>query len=152
MPFPLQIVVLHCRGVQNKDNTEAYNLLLKTISLHFGGGALIHLHCFSGSSRIVDMWLENFPNIYFSFTKMVGGSTGDCARAVRKLHEGRLLIETDTPYFHFRGSRHSTPAVIGITAAELGRIHGVDWKAILEITRANPKKRLYVERRGPDVN
>ena len=85
-----RIVVLHCRGVQNEDNTEAYNLLLKTLSLRLGGGALFHLHCFSGSSRIVDMWLETFPNTYFSFTKMVGGFTGDCARAVRKLHVGRL--------------------------------------------------------------
>ena len=146
-----RIVVLHCRGVQNEDNTEAYNLLLKTLSLRLGCGALIHLHCFSGSSRIVDMWLETFPNTYFSFTKMVGSFTGDCARAVRKLHVGRLLIETDAPYVHFRGSRHSTPAVIGMTAAELGRIRGVDWKAILEITRANAK-RLYGERRGPDVD
>ena len=146
-----RIVVLHCRGVQNEDNTEAYNLLLKTLSLRLGCGALIHLHCFNGSSRIVDMWLETFPNTYFSFTKMVGSFTGDCARAVRKLHVGRLLIETDAPFFHFRGSRHSTLAVIGMTAAELGRIRGVDWKAILEITRANAK-RLYGERRGPDVD
>ena len=143
-----RIVVLHCRGVQN---TEAYNLLLKTLSLRLGCGALIHLHCFSGSSRILDMWLETFPNTYFSFTRMVGSFTGDCARAVRKLHVGRLLIETDAPYFHCRGSRHSTPAIIGMTAAELGRIRGVDWKAILEITRANAK-RLYGERRGPDVD
>ena len=146
-----RIVVLHCRGVQNEDNTEAYNLLLKTLSLRLGGGALIHLHCFSGSSRIVDMCLETFPNTYFSFTKMVGGFTGDCARAVRKLHVGRLLIETDAPYFHFRGSCHRTLEVIGMTAAELGRIRGVDWKAILEITRANAK-RLFGERRGPDVD
>ena len=146
-----RIVVLHCRGVQNEDNTEAYNLLLKTLSLRLGCGALIHLHCFNGSSRIVDMWLETFPNTYFSFTRMVGSFTGDCARAVRKLHVGRLLIETDAPYFHCRGSRHSTPAVIGMTAAELGKIRGVDWKAILEITRANAK-RLYGERRGPDVD
>ena len=146
-----RIVVLHCRGVQNEDNTEAYNLLLKTLSLRLGCGALIHLHCFCGSSRIVDMWLETFPNTYFSFTRMVGCFTGHCARVVRKLHVGRLLIETDAPYFHCRGSRHSTPAIIGMTAAELGRIRGVDWKAILEITRANAK-RLYGERRGPDVD
>ena len=82
---------------------------------------------------------------------MDGGFTSDCARAVRKLHEGRLLIETDTPYFHFRGSRYNTLAVIGMTAAELGRIRGVDWKAILKITRANPK-RLYVDQFGPDMN
>ena len=146
-----RIVVLHCRGVQNEDNTEAYNLLLKTLSLRLGCGALIHLHCFSGSSRTVDMWLETFPNTYFSFTRMVGSFTGDCASAVRKLHVGRLLIETDASYFRCRGSRHSTPAIIGMTAAELGRIRGVDWKAILEITRANAK-RLYGERRGPDVD
>ena len=71
-----------------EDNKEAYNLLLKTISLRLGSGVLIDLHCFSGSSRIVDMWFETFQNTYFSFSEMVGGFTGDCARAVQKLHEG----------------------------------------------------------------
>ena len=63
------ILVLHCRRMLNEGNTEAYNLLLKTISLCLGSGALIHLHCFSGSSRIVDIWLETFPSTYFSLTQ-----------------------------------------------------------------------------------
>ncbi|MEW8545084.1 MAG: TatD family hydrolase [Candidatus Thiodiazotropha sp.] len=132
--------MLHCRGMEKEDNTEAYNLLLKTLRCSLGQGALIHLHCFNGSQAVVDMWLANFPNTYFGFTRLVGSFSEEQARAARGLHEGRLLIETDAPYFPFGRSRHSSPAVIGMIAVDLAKIRGVDWQAILHVTRENTKR------------
>ena len=45
----------------------------------------------------------------------------------------------------------STLAVTGMRAAELGRIRGIDWKAILHVTRDN-EERLNGERRAPALD
>lgn len=146
-----KLIVLHCRGMENQDSGEAYNLLRMTLRCYVGAQTLMHLHCFSGGPSVVDRWLDAFPNTYFGFTKMVGGFTGELAQAVRDLHESRLLIETDAPYFHYLRNRHSTPAVIGMTAADLGKIRGSDWRAILTTTRENAK-RLYGQHRPPALD
>ena len=39
----------------------------------------------------------------------------------------------------------------GITTVELGRIRGIDLKAVLQVTRDNAK-RLYSERRAPALD
>ena len=121
-----ELLVLHCRGMKDKDNSEAYDLLCQSLQHCVGQGVLIHLHCFNGKPKVVKKWLEAFPNTYFGFTKMVGDFTGEYARAVQELHESRLLIETDAPYFHVNQNRHSTPAVIGMAAREMARIRGSD--------------------------
>ena len=147
-----KLVVLHCRGVPDQDNTEAYNLLRLALKYQLGQGTLMHLHCFNGTYQVVEKWLESFPNTYFGFTKMVGSLTGERARAVRELHEGRLLIETDAPYFRYGRSRNSSPAVIGMTAAELARVRGCsDWRALLYVTRENAK-RLYGRHQRPALD
>ena len=128
-----------------------HDLLCRSLQHCVGQGVLIHLHCFNSKPKVVKKWLEAFPNTYFGFTKMVGDFTGEYARAVQELHESRLLVETDDPYFHFNQNRHSTPAVIGMAARELARIRGSDWRAILNVTRANAK-RLYGERRPPALD
>lgn len=147
-----KLLVLHCRGMPNKDNTEAYDVLLKTLRYNLGTSTLMHLHCFNGSSAVVDRWLKHFKNTYFGFTKMVEDFSEDQIAAVRELHEGRLLIETDAPYFWYGTIRHSTPAVIGMTAAKLAKIRGCsDWRAILNITRQNTK-RLYGQHLPPELD
>lgn len=113
--------------MKDQDNTEAYDLLCQTLQNCLGMGVLIHLHCFDGGLEVVKQWLEAYPNSYFGFTNMVGTFTGEVARAVRELPEGRLLLETDAPYFHVGRNWHSTPSVIGTAAKELARIRGGDW-------------------------
>ena len=63
------VLVLHCRGLQNKDSSEAYQLR----------GSVpreqrIHLHCFNGTSRVVERWLEQFPRTMFGFTLLAENS------------------------------------------------------------------------------
>ena len=57
-----RIVVLHCRGVQNEDNTEAYNLLLKTLSLRLGCGALIKCNYLYTTEVSMHRDYHIFPN------------------------------------------------------------------------------------------
>ena len=147
-----KLLVLHCRGMPNKDNTEAYDVLLRTLRYNLGTSTLMHLHCFNGSSAVVDKWLKLFKNTYFGFTKMVENFNEEQIAAVRGLHEGRLLVETDAPYFRYGDDRHSTPAVIGMTAAKLAKVRGCsDWRALLNITRENAK-RLYGQHLPPALD
>lgn len=146
--FP-DLLVLHCRGMKDQDNTEAYDLLCRMLKNCLGMGVLIHLHCFNGGPEVVKQRLEAFPNIYFGFINMVGTFTGEVTRAVWELPEGCLLLETDASYFHIGRNWHCTPSVIVMAAKELARIRGGDWRAILNITRTNVK-RLY-GKRGPPI-
>ena len=147
-----KLLVLHCRGMPNKDNTEAYDVLLRTLRYNLGSSTLMHLHCFNGSSAVVDKWLRLFKNTYFGFTKMVENFNEEQIAAVRGLHEGRLLVETDAPYFRYGDDRHSTPTVIGMTAAKLAKVRGCsDWRALLNVTRENAK-RLYGQHLPPALD
>ena len=79
----------------------------------------MHLYCFNGSSGVVDRCLKRFKNTYFAFTKMVENFSEEQIAAVRGLHKGRLLVETDVPYFWYGDDHFCTPAVIRMTAATI---------------------------------
>ena len=68
--------------------------------------------------------------------------------ALRELDGTRLLLETDSPYFQPSGYRRSTPALLGMVAADVAKVLGIPWTTLLEQASANAV-RLYVNRRPP---
>ncbi|XP_053389031.1 putative deoxyribonuclease TATDN2 [Mercenaria mercenaria] len=142
-----QVLVLHCRGME-AESSEVYSCLRYMLMSMVKREQLIHLHCFSGSVATARQWIEVFPNTYFGFTKMVTVLPKEQREAVKQMEEGRLLLETDAPYFHFFGHRRSTPALIGMVANEVAKIRGVDWMHLLEVAVANAQ-RLYLKRLPP---
>ena len=136
--------------MEKADSSEAYYILRSMLAYQVSRVQLMHLHCFKGSPAVVARWLDYFPNTYFGFIKLVGSFTGEYTQAVRDLHESRLLIETDAPYFDFNKNWHSSPAVIGMVAAELAKIRGANWEDILTVCRDNAL-RLYRDMRPPSL-
>ena len=61
------------------------------------------------------------------------------------------MVETDARYLRYGDDRHSTLAVIGMIAAKLKKVHGSDWRALLNITRMNTK-RLYGQHLPPALD
>ncbi|KAH3690041.1 hypothetical protein DPMN_191788 [Dreissena polymorpha] len=46
--------------------------------------------------------------------------------ALRRIDGGRLLLESDAPYFPAAGEELSSPSFIGVTAREVAKIRGGD--------------------------
>ena len=85
-------IVIHCR------NTE--EMVFELLKLHLDKTHKIHLHCFTGDWKTANKYLNEFENLFIGVTPLI---TFDTNTEVRKLIEnmplGRLLLETDAPYF-----------------------------------------------------
>lgn len=101
---PSNVLVLHAR--------EAYHQLLFQLKGVIPPDQRIHLHCFEGDQHLMVDWLRQFPNTYFEFTGLVQHFSEAKKEALRAIREDRLLVETDYPYFHIGGRKHSSPALI----------------------------------------
>ena len=132
-----KVLVLHNRG----DGNEMMELLY-----HLKGVVprtqRIHLHCFNGSVKSRDKWINQFPNIHFGFTALVDHFRKPQKEALRTLEANRLLLETDAPYFHIGNNHLSTPALLGTTAQIVARVRGETWQQVLEVSAVNAQK-LY---------
>ena len=82
-------------------------------------------------------WLRQFQNTYFGFTGLVQHFSEAKKEALRAIPEDRLLVETDSPYFHIGGRKHSSPALIGMVAKMVAAVRGSTWKEILEVASRN---------------
>jgi TatD DNase family protein len=95
------------------------------------------LHCFS-SPALLEPALEHAW--YVSFAGNVTYKNAyELRAAARRVPEGRLLAETDSPYLApqaVRGKRNE-PAYVAHTVAELARVRGVDAAALAERIDAN---------------
>ena len=87
--------MIHCRDASD----DCLNILKEMVPREYK----IHRHCFTGDAEEVSKWLEAFPNMYFSFTNLIGFKnlhrTQGLRSAVTKIPLQRILIETDAPYF-----------------------------------------------------
>ena len=156
---PKHILVLHCRAEEDGKPTEHAWLtllyLLRSVP-EVGRDRLIHCHCFVGAWRLVENWLRCFPNTYFGFTGLLdrlieeGRPNEPTLESLRKMPLGRVLVETDAPYFPYKPQRTSTPANIGQVAAAVARVRQMDWNVVLQATLRNGR-RLYLERLPPVV-
>ncbi|MES9902784.1 MAG: TatD family hydrolase [Sedimenticola sp.] len=138
------VLILHCRRDDTvEQDHRVYDILLKHLRCSVGSGQQVHLHCFNGDAAVVSRWMDKYPNTYFGFTRGVDSFRRDQLEGLRAIDDDRLLIETDAPYFQFRGlGRYSTPALIGLTAKAVARCRNTTTQHILAITTENAR-RLY---------
>jgi len=149
---PRHVLVLHCRGMHRVSDDALLNALhLLMAQPTVLREQRIHVHCFTGSGKMVAKWLKVFPNTYFGFTSMVEryrtGRDDDLLGGVRAVEMSRLLLETDSPYFTM-GRKHSTPAMIGMAAERVARARGIGWEEAV-VTTARNTRRLYLNSEDP---
>jgi len=64
----------------------------------------IHLHCFTESFTVAQMWFSVFPNLKIGLTPLVTfPSAKNTHNVARRVPLDKLLLETDSPYFIPRG-------------------------------------------------
>ncbi|XP_045202307.2 putative deoxyribonuclease TATDN2 [Mercenaria mercenaria] len=154
---PNHVLVLHCRSV-GTESDEAWLTILMILKAHRSVGRehLIHCHCFTGSRSLAERWIAEYPSTYFGFTSVVSKykEPGDHDRLdwIRHVDPGRILLETDAPYFPVPGAalRRSTPAALGYTAAEVAKIRSEPWRDLLQRAATNTE-RLYVRKMPPEL-
>ena len=146
---PSKITVVKCRGIFEQDPSEAIEALYNKLFNRVGGNQLVHFTCFTGSHRMVEMWLQGFPQTYFGFCNRFDSFDESQCDAVRRLDESRILLETYSPYLKFGGHKPSTPNQLGMVAERVARIRGCSWQSVLASATRNAK-RLYLQKREPD--
>ena len=103
----------------------------------------IHVHCFTGDSRVMEAWTAQFPHAYFGFTGRVQSFTRVQKEALRRTPRDRLLIETDSPYMSLHARRvTSSPKELWELATVVAKIRGQSARDIVQHTRDNCR-RLY---------
>ena len=105
------VLVLHGRGVAGQP-AVGYTQLLYQLKDTLPSQQWIHLHCFEGKREMMERWAREFLNTYFGFTGHISSLNTSSWDALRRVPEDRLLLETNSPYFHI-GGRHSTPELLG---------------------------------------
>ena len=131
------ILVIHCRGMDGDCGTEAFLLLLHILRKHVRSHQAIHLHCFTGNTYVVNRWLQVFPRTFFGFTNLARQFDEDQVAALCSLEEGRLLLETDAPYFPIPGNEVSSPSQLWFAAAAVANHRGLTPEYVLQLTLAN---------------
>ncbi|XP_033758156.1 putative deoxyribonuclease TATDN2 [Pecten maximus] len=131
------VLVLHCRGMSHDNGTEVYMLLLSLVRQGVSRDQRIYLHCFNGDRYVLDQWTTAFPNLYLGFTRLVTSFTPHQSEALRKVEEGRILLETDAPYFSVRGRPWSAPNQLYSVAESVAAVLQMTPERLLEITTAN---------------
>lgn len=69
-----KVLVLHNRGPKNQPVGEMLQFLYQLKDV-VQVQQPIHIHCFQGTRATMDLWLREFPNIYFGFTPLIERST-----------------------------------------------------------------------------
>ncbi|KAH3722069.1 hypothetical protein DPMN_065019 [Dreissena polymorpha] len=141
---PRLVLVLHCRpGPRESFMSAYYELFYRCKGIH-SPEQRIHLHCFNGSLEEVSLWLGYFPNTYFGYSLMVARRdfSESSKMSLRRIDGGRLLLESDAPYFPAAGEELSSPSFIGVTAQEVAKIRGCSWRVMLQQTAENDQQ-LY---------
>lgn len=96
------------------------------------------IHCFSGSSALVEACLE--MGFYFSISGLVT-FVKSLHKPIKTIPLDRLLIETDAPYLApspHRGERNE-PAFVRHTAEKLAKVKGVSLEELAEYTTRNTR-------------
>ncbi|MDD4102977.1 MAG: TatD family hydrolase, partial [Kiritimatiellae bacterium] len=99
------------------------------------------VHCFTGDKQFAAKLLDRALAI--SFSGIVTFRNADMLReSAAHVPEGRLLIETDTPFLApvpVRGQRNE-PAFVAHVAACLAEVRGVAVDRIASVTRENAER------------
>ena len=136
---PAHVLVPHCRRRLADEGDDMLQLLYQ-LKASVPREQKIHLHYFSGSTLAVEKWCQAYPNAQFGYTTM---GLGQAAKeALQTLEPGRLLLETDLPYFKPPAAEFGTPGHLGSIAAAVGRIRDEPWQDVLQLA-SNNARRLY---------
>ncbi|XP_053398107.1 putative deoxyribonuclease TATDN2 [Mercenaria mercenaria] len=154
---PKHVLVLHSRSLNDTQTPdESWFTILQILKNHpkVGRDRLVHCHCFTGTQALTLRWLQEFPNTYFGYTNLVRKFSEkddpEKLESIRRMEPGRMLLETDAPYFGTGGVRRTTPALLGYAALEVGRIRNEPWKDLLRRCSENAY-RLYVQGQSPEL-
>ncbi|CAI9623891.1 unnamed protein product [Staurois parvus] len=85
-------LVIHCRDADE----DLFRIMKKWVPHDYK----IHRHCFTGSYRDIEPFLNEFPNMSVGFTAVLTYPSAASARdAVSQIPLDKLIIETDAPFF-----------------------------------------------------
>ncbi|KAL8592308.1 hypothetical protein ACOMHN_036942 [Nucella lapillus] len=136
-----QVLQLHCRSsrpVTSITITYGYfDLLTTLIKSRVPKKQRIYLHCFTGDTYVLAKWLEVYPNTHFGFTRLVSFFGQDQQQALRELKGGRVLLETDAPYFQAAKKKWSSPSQLWDIAEAMAHVRGTIAPEVLEETAQN---------------
>ena len=127
-------VVLHCRGAD--DSQDAEDDCIQAVSDILPPDWNIHLHCYTSSWRRARNWCRRFPNLCIGLTPIIMWDAPQPREVARRIPLGRLLLETDAPYFKPRWSPHSVkfsnPTNAKLVAHEVARIRRIREEDVLK--------------------
>lgn len=127
-----------------RDADEDGMAILKEVGMP--SGYPFHLHCFTGSWKTCQIWLDKFPGCKIGLTPLITVSSAYQVREVaRQIPLNRLLLETDAPYFLPNKVKYesdypltnSHPGFAIHTAAQVASLKKVSLKEVLKATRNN---------------
>lgn len=93
------VLYVRASGDNPHDTDKLYRLVLGVVQERVPNLLQgIHLHCFSGDSAMVKLWLEAYPGTYFGFSTLVKGFAERQRRGLQAVPGTRLLLESDSPH------------------------------------------------------
>jgi TatD DNase family protein len=99
------------------------------------------IHCFTGDPAAARAYLD--LGLHISVAGIVTFKTAEPIReAVRLVPEGRLLVETDSPFLApipFRGKRNE-PAHVALVAAKVAEVRGQTLESVAAATTENARR------------
>lgn len=140
-------LILHCRP--SVGTQDSYEDLFKILQSKIINLKSVVLHCYMGDTEVTKQFLT-LPNVFFSFTgnitypikKAVVGTKDDLTETVKLIPLNRIFAETDCPFLtpqSHRGERNE-PAYVAEVLECIARLHGVEPKAVEQLTESNFKK------------
>ena len=99
-------IVLHIRPASAEPEVirQAYLRVRGVMKGIIGSRQGVQLHSFSGGADVVQGWLADFPNTYFSFSELTARFSDYQKRGLKAVQVGKLLLETVSPYLAVRGA------------------------------------------------
>lgn len=117
---------------------DAYRDGLELLEPFASRGGRFVVHCYAGNAEYLRRFIE--LGAYVGVTGMVTfRAAGNIRANLAEIPDGRLLVETDSPYLApvpFRG-RENTPGFLVLAAAEAARVRGVPLEELAELTFRN---------------
>ncbi|XP_063797341.1 putative deoxyribonuclease TATDN2 [Pseudophryne corroboree] len=128
-------LVIHCRDADE----DLFKIMKKWVPRDYK----IHRHCFTGSYKDIEPFLDQFPNMAVGFTAVLTYNSAAKVRdAVTRIPLERLIVETDAPFFVPRQvpksvCKFSHPGLALHTVQEIARLRNLPIKELLLKLREN---------------
>lgn len=121
--------------------SDAYDDALAMLTDFSADGGRFVIHCYAGDGDYAERFLA--LGGFFGVTGMVTFKAAEnIRRALEKVPDDRLLIETDSPYLApvpYRG-RNNTPGMTALVAQALGAVRGMTPEAAAERFSGNGRR------------